>query len=115
MTQAWQLRDYLSVPYLLAAETVEVAPGSWISRVDYPELPGCSAESVVVEDALRLLERKRIEMIVRMVGEGHPPPLPRPPLGDCDPVWVAKQAGLSDEITALIDPDGRNEDALAPR
>jgi hypothetical protein len=110
-----RLRDHLSVPYLLKAETVEVAPGSWVSRVAYPELPGCNAEAPVVEDALHLLERKRIETIVRMVGEGRPPPMPRPPLRDCDPVWVARQAGLSDEITARIDRDGRNEDALAPR
>jgi hypothetical protein len=110
-----RLIDYLSVPYLLEAETVEVAPGAWICRVAYPELPGCSAESLVVEDALHLLERKRIEMIVRMVGEGLPPPVPRAPLGDCDPVWVAKLAGLSDEIVALINRDGRSLDALAPR
>ena len=110
-----RLSDYLSVPYLLEAETVEVAPGSWTSRVAYPELPGCSAESLVVEDALHLLERKRIEIIVCMVGEGRPPPVPRPSLRDCDPVWIAKMAGLSDEIVALIDRDGRSLDALAPR
>jgi hypothetical protein len=115
MEQRLRLRDYLSVPYLLEAETVEVAPGSWISRVAYPELPGCSAKSFVVEDALHLLERKRIEMIVGMVAEGRPPPVPRPPLQVCDPVWVAKQAGLSDEIVALINRDGRNADALATR
>jgi hypothetical protein len=115
MEERLRLRDYLSVPYLLEAETVEVAPGSWISRVAYPELSGCSAEALVVEDALHLLERKRIEMIVRMVGEGRPPPTPRPPLRDCDPVWVAKRAGLSDELVALINSDERNEDALAPR
>ena len=110
-----RLRDYLSVPYLLEAETVEVAPGSWVSRVAYPELPGCTTESLVVEHALHSLERMRIEIIVCMVSEGRIPPVPRPPLQDCDPVWVARQAGLSDEIAALIDRDGRNEDALAPR
>ena len=110
-----RLKDYLSVPYLLEAETVEVEPGSWICRVAYPELLGCSAESIILEDALHLLERKRIEMIVHMVGEGRPPPTPRLPLGDCDPVWVAKRAGLSDEIAGLITRDGRNADALAPR
>jgi hypothetical protein len=109
-----RLRDHLSVPYLLEAETVEVAPGSWISRVTYPELPGCCAEAPVVEDALHLLERKRIEMIVQMVGEGRPPSRPRPPLRDCDPTWVARRAGLSDEIVALINSDGRNKDALPP-
>jgi hypothetical protein len=100
-----RLREYLSVPYLLEAETVEVVPGSWIRRVTYPELPGCTAQSLVVEDALQLLERMRIEMIIAMVGNGQPPPVPRPPLQNCDPAWVAGQAGLSDEIIALINRD----------
>ena len=100
-----RLRDYLCVPYVLEAETVELAPGSWIRRVAYPELPGCIAESVVVEEALHLLERVRVEIIVRMVGEGRFPPVPRPPLQYCDPAWVARQAGLPDEIIALIDRD----------
>jgi hypothetical protein len=97
-----RLRDYLSVPYVLEAETVEVAPGSWIRRVAYPELPGCTAECLVVEDALHRLEGLRIEIIIHMVGEGRPPPVPRPPLQYSDPAWVAS---LSDEIIALIDRD----------
>jgi hypothetical protein len=101
-----RLTEYLSVPYLLEAETVEVAPDAWVRRVAYPELPGCSAEAVVVEEALQLLEQRRIEIVVRMVGEGRPPPVPRPPLRDCDPAWIARQAGLSNEIIALIDSDG---------
>ena len=32
-------------------------------------------------------------------------PVPRPPLQNCDPAWVAGQAGLSDEIIALINRD----------
>jgi hypothetical protein len=100
-----RLREYLSVPYVLEAETVEVAPGSWIRRVTYPELPGCTAQSLVVEDALQLLERMRIEMIIGMVGNGRLPPVPRPPLQNCDPAWVAGQAGLSDDIIALIGRD----------
>jgi predicted RNase H-like HicB family nuclease len=122
-----RLREYLSVPYLLEAETVEVAPGSWIRRVSYPELPGCTAQSLVVEDALQTLERMRIEMIIAMIGKGQPPPIPRSPLQNCDPAWVARQAGLSGDIITLIDRDGasatdandrppeRNADALAPR
>jgi hypothetical protein len=99
-----RLRDYLSVPYILEAETVEVA-GSWLRRVAYPELPGCVAESLVVEDALVQLERMRIETIVRIVGEGRLPPVPRPPLHDSDPAWVARQVGVAHDIIALIDRD----------
>jgi hypothetical protein len=100
-----RLSEYLSVPYLLEAQTVEIAPDSWVRRVAYPELPDCSAEAVVVEDALSALERLRIETIVRMVCQGNPPPVPRPPLRDCDPTWIAQQAGVASDIIALIDRD----------
>ncbi len=100
-----RLIDYLSVPYRLEAETAELADGGWIRRLSYPELPGCIAESAVVEEALCQLERRRIEIIIAMVGEGRPPPVPRPPLRDCDPAWVAKTAGVSRELVALIGRD----------
>jgi hypothetical protein len=100
-----RLSEYLSVPYLLEAQTVEIAPDSWVRRVAYPELPDCHTEAVVLEEALLALERRRIETIVRMVGQGNPPPVPRPPLRDCDPAWVARRAGVASEIIALIDRD----------
>ncbi len=97
-----RLIDYLSVPYRLEAATTELADGSWVRRVAYPELPGCIAESAVVEDALCQLERRRIEIIVRMVRDGCAPPVPRPPLCDCDPAWVARQVGVLPELIELI-------------
>ena len=100
-----QLRDYLAVPYMLEAETVEIAAGAWVSRVSYPELPGCVAQAAVVEDALRALERLRIETILAMVKAGRPPPVPRPPLQLCDPVWIAEEAGLPRNTVALIARD----------
>ena len=100
-----RLSEYLAVPYMLEAETVETSPGSWFSRVSYPELPGCLAEALVVEEALQHLERLRIETIVSMFRIGRRPPVPRPPLQDCDPVWVAKEAGLPNDIIALIARD----------
>jgi hypothetical protein len=111
LEEGLRLRDHLSVPYILQAETVEMSKGSWMRRVAYPELPGCMAESVVVEDALRRLERMRIEMIVGMVGQGLIPPMPRPPLRDCDPAWIARQVGVRQELIALID---RDEVTIAP-
>jgi hypothetical protein len=98
-----RLIDYLCVPYRLEAATTELADGAWVRRVAYPELPQCAAESTVIEDALCQLERRRIEIIVRMVGDGYAPPVPRPPLRDCDPAWVARQVGVSAELIELID------------
>lgn len=97
------LRALLSIPYLLEAEAVESEPGEWLVRCAYPELPGCAAEGVVVEDVLKDLERQRIEMIVRLVEAGRLPPVPRQPLASSDPLWTARDLGLSDRVTALLD------------
>lgn len=96
------LRELLSIPYLLEAEAVETGPGQWLVRLAYPELPGCTAEGVVVEAALKDLERRRIEMIVSLVEEGKEPPIPRRPLAATDPLWTARDLGLPSRIVALL-------------
>lgn len=96
------LRELLSIPYLLEAEAVETGPGQWLVRLAYPELFGCSAEAAVVEDALRDLERRRIEIIVGMVEEGKQPPIPRQPLATSDPLWTARDLGLPEHVTARL-------------
>jgi predicted RNase H-like HicB family nuclease len=96
------LRELLSIPYLLEAEAVETEPGQWSVRLAYPELPGCAAEGPVVEDVLTALERCRIETIVAMVEEGREPPIPRQPLATSDPLWTARDLGLSERVAALL-------------
>jgi hypothetical protein len=96
------LREFLSVPYLLEAEAVETEPGNWLVRLAYPELPDCAAEGFVVEDVLKDLERRRIEMIVSLVEAGKEPPVPRKPLAASDPLWTAHELGLSSRVAALL-------------
>jgi hypothetical protein len=97
------LRELLSVPYLLAAEAVETKPGTWLLRFAYPELPGCTAEGFVVEDVLKALERRRVETIVGLVEAGGTPPIPRPPLAGADPLWAARDLGLSERVAVLLE------------
>ena len=96
------LRTLLSIPYLLEAEAVETESGQWLVRLAYPELPGCTAEGVVIEDALKDLERRRIEMIVGLVEAGKQPPIPRQPLATSDPLWTARDLGLSGSVIDLL-------------
>ncbi|WP_407180732.1 hypothetical protein [Bradyrhizobium sp. STM 3562] len=96
------LRELLSIPYLLEAEAVETEPGKWLVRLAYPELPGCTAEGLVVEDTLKELERRRIEIIVNLVEAGRAPPVPRKPLAASDPLWTAQDLGLSSRVAALL-------------
>ena len=97
------LREFLSVPYLLEAEAVETEPGQWLLRLAYPELPGCTAEGFLLEDVLKDLERRRIEIIVDLVEIGQAPPVPRRPLAVTDPLWIAKELGLSARVAALLE------------
>jgi hypothetical protein len=96
------LRELLSVPYLLEAEAVEAEPGKWLLRLAYPELPGCTAEGFVVEDVLTDLERQRVGMIVSLVEAGKEPPIPRMPLAASDPLWTAQNLGLATRVAALL-------------
>lgn len=97
------LRELLSVPYLLQAEAIESEAGHWLVRLAYPELPGCAAEAAIVEDALKELERRRIEIIVTLVEQGREPPVPRPPLAASDPLWAAGDLGLAERVARLLD------------
>ena len=97
------LRELLSIPYLLEAEAVDTDAGKWLVRLDYPELPGCTAEGLVVEDVLKELEQRRIEIIVDLVEAGKEPPVPRKPLATADPLWTVRVLGLSARIAALLE------------
>ena len=101
------LRQLLSVPYLLEAEAVETEPGKWLLRLAYPELPGCTAEGFLLEDVLKALERRRVEIIVSLVEAGREPPVPRQPLASADPLWTANDLGLSARVAALLTSPAR--------
>jgi predicted RNase H-like HicB family nuclease len=102
-----KLIDYLRVPYVLEAESTEVAPGSWVSRVSYPELPNCVEQAASIEEAIDRLERRRVEVIVELLRSGTPPRIPRQPLESCEPDWLIAHYGLQDELLDLLDRDER--------
>jgi predicted RNase H-like HicB family nuclease len=113
-TSTWgrpvKLIDYLRVPYVLEAESTEAAPGSWVSRVSYPELPDCVEQAATIEEAIDKLERRRIEVIVAMLRSGTSPRIPRPPLASSQPYWLIAHYGLQEELVDLLDQD---EQAIA--
>jgi hypothetical protein len=96
------LNELLSVPYLLEAEAIETAAGRWLLRLAYPELPGCTAEGLLLEDVLKDLERQRIETIVSLVEAGEEPPIPRQPLAGADPLWAGHDLGLSARAVSIL-------------
>jgi hypothetical protein len=97
-----KLVDYLRVPYVLEAESIESSPGVWVSRVSYPELPNCVEQAATIEVAIDKLERRRIQIIIGMLRSGTPPSVPRPPLESSQPYWLIAHYGLQDEILDLL-------------
>lgn len=100
-------RDYLSIPYRVEAFSYEVAPGQLLRRASYPELPDCSAEAPTITETLHQLERRRVEVILSMLRQGTPPPVPRQPLPDCDPEGLITELGLEDHLPQLRAPSWR--------
>lgn len=100
-------RDYLSIPYRVEAFSYEVAPGQLLRRASYPELPDCSAEAPTITETLHQLERRRVEVILSMLRQGTPPPVPRQPLSDCDPEGLITELGLEDHLPQLRAPSWR--------
>ncbi|MGD9960788.1 hypothetical protein [Nocardioides sp.] len=100
------LDEYLRVPYLLEAESVESAPDVWIRRASYPELPGCEVEGDSIVDVLDDLERLKIKTIMAMLETGQVPPVPRALLGSASSAYELARLGLTD-VVASADPSTR--------
>jgi hypothetical protein len=72
------LAYYEAVPYLLVMESIE-RDGEWVRRAEYPEL-GCLAEAASAVEAFDKLEHERRRVLQRLLEQGVPIPVPRPPL-----------------------------------
>jgi len=77
---AQDLEYYLTIPYMLAMESVEHPSGEWFRHAEYPELPGCAAEAYSAVEAIAKLEKERVCHIRALLERGEPVPVPRPPL-----------------------------------
>ena len=98
-----RLRDLLAIPYRLRAETIEAGVAPSRMRLSYPELSDCVAEGTQLEDVLADLERQRMTLIVSLLERGGLPPMPRPPLTDCDPLWTARELGANPRVIAALE------------
>jgi predicted RNase H-like HicB family nuclease len=90
-----KLSEYLKIPYILQASSIEKEDGRWVRRAEYPELPHCAAESYSIVEAIEAVEVLRVEILAKMLREGHTPPAPRPPLDSIDPTEELRRLGLT--------------------
>jgi predicted RNase H-like HicB family nuclease len=104
-TGARTVGDYLRIPYLVTAQSQPLPDGSWVRHVEHPELPDCSAEADSITEALQLLDRRRIQVVIAMLSRGEVPPVRRAPLGEQQALSRVRRAGLADRVAALWDRD----------
>ena len=98
--------EYLRVPYRVTAQSVESADGRWVRRVEHPELPGCVAEADSITEALRLLDVRRIEIVLDLLSEGRRPPARTRLLGPAQARRRVERAGLTGRVEHLWELDG---------
>jgi predicted RNase H-like HicB family nuclease len=74
------LQYYLTIPYVLAMQSVQHPDGDWFRHAEYPELPGCAAEAYSAVEAIAKLEKEQSRYIQALIERGEPVPVPRSPL-----------------------------------
>ena len=104
-TGAHTVGDYLRIPYLVTAQSLPLHDGSWVRHVEHPELPDCSAAADSITEALRLLDQRRIQVVIAMLSRGEAPPVRRAPLGEQQALGRVRRAGLADRVASLWDKD----------
>jgi predicted RNase H-like HicB family nuclease len=91
-----KLSEYLRIPYLLQASSVQSQDGRWVRRAEFPELPHCVAESSSIVDAIAAVEELRVEILADMVRKNELPPTPRQPLQSIDGEEELRRYGFAE-------------------
>jgi predicted RNase H-like HicB family nuclease len=95
--------DYLRVPYIVTAESRPAPDGTWVRRVEHPELPDCSAEADSIVEALQRLDSRRVEVVLAMLADGRTPPARHAPMGEAQARRRAARAGFGDQADRAWD------------
>ena len=91
-----KLSEYVRIPYLLQASSVQSPDGRWVRRAEFPELPRCAAESASIVDAIDAVEELRVEILADMVRNNELPPTPREPLESIDGEEELRRYGFTE-------------------
>lgn len=76
--------DFLRIPYVLEASSVESADGTWMRKAEYVELEDCWAEAGTIIEAVEAVDRRRVYVILEALATGQTVPAPRSPVPGLD-------------------------------
>ncbi|WAH35686.1 type II toxin-antitoxin system HicB family antitoxin [Alicyclobacillus dauci] len=77
---AMTVEEYMAIPFILEIWSKQQQDGQWVRHAEYPELPGCAAESFSAVEAVEKAEEARVAYILRCLERGEEIPVPRRPL-----------------------------------
>jgi hypothetical protein len=97
--------DYLRVPYIVTAQSLPRSDGSWVRRVEHPELPDCVAEAGSITEALDRLDQRRVHVVIGLLAAGTIPPVRRALFGDAQARKRASRAGIGQRLEDIWDLD----------
>ena len=89
------IEEYMAIPYILSVESFEADNGEWMRRASMPELPGCVVEGISAVEIIEQLEQLRVHIIMQLLEQGRPVPVPRPPLKSAMPALNREQLEFS--------------------
>jgi hypothetical protein len=95
--------DYLRVPYIVTAQSLPRPDGSWVRRVEHPELPDCVVEAESIIEALDRLDQRRVQVVIGLLAGGTVPPVRRALFGDAQARKRARRAGIGQRLEDVWD------------
>ncbi len=102
-------------PYSIGYGIDETVDGQKVYLLNHPELQGCMAQGITIEEALKELQEVRYEYLLSLLEDGLP--IPRPmrttteTMGGISESLSSEQAeqDIMEELSRAIEPTGRHQ------
>ena len=101
-------------PYSIEYAVDETVDGQRVYLLAHPELPGCMAQGLTIEEALKELQEVRYEFLLSLLEDGLPIPSPitttTETLGNSQSLTpeLAEQ-GFMEDLSRTVQPVGRQQ------
>jgi hypothetical protein len=96
------LRDVLAAPFTLRSEALQMADGSWLRTLTYPEL-NCQVGGEHMMELVEAIEIERVRSLIQAIQRGERIEPIREPLSDFGVEELLARAGLEAWIERLDD------------
>lgn len=86
-------------PYGIEYAVDETVDGHTVFLLTHPELPGCMAQGVTIEDALKELQEVRYDCLLSLLEDGLP--IPSPIITTTETLGISQNLSVEDRSIAI--------------